>query len=104
MTGCTSKSAHAKGASVPTHFSSSKRTISSGDCSSAGSGRRGRKLGAEALRESEARFRALTELSSDWYWEQDENLRFTYLSTQANELTGYSSESSIGKTRWELAA
>ena len=62
-----------------------------------------RKLGAEALRESEARFRALTELSSDWYWEQDENLRFTYLSSQANELTGYASESSLGKTRWELA-
>ncbi len=48
-----------------------------------------RKLGAEALRESEARFRALTELSSDWYWEQDENLRFTYLSSQADDLTGY---------------
>ena len=61
-----------------------------------------RKLGAEALRESEARFRALTELSSDWYWEQDENLRFTYLSSQALDLTGYSGESSIGKTRWEL--
>ncbi|MFI3157160.1 MAG: response regulator [Methylococcaceae bacterium] len=29
------------------------------------------------LRESEARFRRLTELSSDWYWEQDENGRFT---------------------------
>jgi CheY-like chemotaxis protein len=25
------------------------------------------------LRESEARFRSLTELASDWYWEQDEN-------------------------------
>jgi PAS domain S-box-containing protein len=61
-----------------------------------------RKLAEEALRESEARFRALTELSSDWYWEQDENLRFTYLSSQANDLTGYSGESSLGKTRWEL--
>src|SRR5262245_8587629 len=61
-----------------------------------------RKLAEEALRESEARFRSLTELSSDWYWEQDENLRFTYLSSQANDLTGYSGESSIGKTRWEL--
>ncbi len=29
------------------------------------------------LHESEARFRRLTELSSDWYWEQDENGRFT---------------------------
>ena len=61
-----------------------------------------RKLAGEALRESEARFRSLTELSSDWYWEQDENLRFTYLSSRANDLTGYSGESSIGKTRWEL--
>ncbi|HKC44668.1 MAG TPA: PAS domain S-box protein, partial [Burkholderiales bacterium] len=62
-----------------------------------------RKLAEEALRESEARFRALTELSSDWYWEQDENLRFTYLSSQADDLTGYPGGSSIGKTRWELA-
>ena len=62
-----------------------------------------RKLAAEALRESEARFRSLTEISSDWYWGQDENLRFTYLSSQAGALTGYSGESSIGKTRWEIA-
>jgi PAS domain S-box-containing protein len=60
------------------------------------------KLAGEELRESEARFRALTELSSDWYWEQDENLRFTYLSNQAAHLTGYSGESSLGKTRWEI--
>jgi len=26
---------------------------------------------------SEARFRALTELSSDWYWEMDADFRFT---------------------------
>ncbi len=63
-----------------------------------------RKLAAEALRESEARFRNLTELSSDWYWKQDENLRFTYLSSQASDLTGYPGESSYGKTRWELAS
>src|SRR5262249_13676142 len=62
-----------------------------------------RKLAEEALRESEARFRTLTEISSDWYWEQDENLRFTYLSSQANDLTGYPGETSIGKSRWELA-
>ena len=29
------------------------------------------------LRESEARFRRLTELASDWYWEQDEKGNFT---------------------------
>jgi PAS domain S-box-containing protein len=61
-----------------------------------------RKVAEEALRRSEVRFRSLTELSSDWYWQQDENLRFTYLSGRANDLTGYSGESSIGKTRWEL--
>jgi PAS domain S-box-containing protein len=58
---------------------------------------------SDALRESEARFRSLTELSSDWYWRQDETLRFTYLSSQAIDLTGHPGESSYGKTRWELA-
>jgi PAS domain S-box-containing protein len=62
-----------------------------------------RKRMEEELRQSEARFRALTELSSDWYWRQDENLRFTYLSSQVDDLTGYSGESSLGKTRWEIA-
>jgi PAS domain S-box-containing protein len=60
------------------------------------------KVAAEDLRESEARFRALTELSSDWYWQQDEDLRFTYLSGQVGALTGYSGEFSLGKTRWEI--
>lgn len=32
------------------------------------------------LRESEARYRSLTELASDWYWEQDENGSFTKVS------------------------
>jgi diguanylate cyclase (GGDEF)-like protein/PAS domain S-box-containing protein len=36
-----------------------------------------------ALRESEARFRAMTNLSSDWYWEQDEEFRFTRLESRA---------------------
>jgi diguanylate cyclase (GGDEF)-like protein/PAS domain S-box-containing protein len=33
----------------------------------------------QAVRESEARFRSLTDLSSDWYWEQDAQHRFTRL-------------------------
>jgi PAS domain S-box-containing protein len=61
-----------------------------------------RRLADEALRESESRFRSLTELSSDWYWRQDEDLRFNYLSSQAADLTGYPGESSYGKARWEL--
>jgi len=60
------------------------------------------KLAAEELRESEARFRALTQLSSDWYWEQDEHLRFAYMSDHATALGGYTEDSSLGKTRWQL--
>jgi diguanylate cyclase (GGDEF)-like protein/PAS domain S-box-containing protein len=55
-----------------------------------------------ALREGEARFRTLAELSSDWYWEQDENFRFTYLSRGILHKAGSKPENSIGKTRWEL--
>jgi len=40
------------------------------------------------LRESEARFRALTELASDWYWESDENQRFTKVSGPLLEMLG----------------
>ena len=40
------------------------------------------------LRESEARFRSLTELASDWYWEQDENMKFTKVSGPVLEMLG----------------
>ncbi|MFH1871334.1 MAG: response regulator [Pseudomonadota bacterium] len=40
------------------------------------------------LRESEARFRSLTELASDWYWEQDENGNFIKVSGPVLEMLG----------------
>jgi len=40
------------------------------------------------LRESEARYRSLTELASDWYWEQDENGEFTKVSGPVLEMLG----------------
>jgi PAS domain S-box-containing protein len=40
------------------------------------------------LRESEARFRSLTELASDWYWEQDEIGNFTKVSGPVLEMLG----------------
>jgi PAS domain S-box-containing protein len=40
------------------------------------------------LRESEARYRSLTELASDWYWEQDENMAFTKVSGPVLEMLG----------------
>ena len=40
------------------------------------------------LRESEARYRSLTELAADWYWEQDENGNFTKVSGPVLEMLG----------------
>ena len=40
------------------------------------------------LRESEARFRSLTNLASDWYWEQDEHGNFTRVSGPVLEMLG----------------
>lgn len=40
------------------------------------------------LRESEARYRSLTELASDWYWEQDANGNFTKVSGPVLEMLG----------------
>ena len=40
------------------------------------------------LRESEARYRSLTELASDWYWEQDETGNFTKVSGPVLEMLG----------------
>ena len=40
------------------------------------------------LRQSESRFRSLTGLSSDWYWEQDEEFRLTFMSSRFVERTG----------------
>jgi len=62
-----------------------------------------RKQAEEVLRESEERFRDLTELSSDWYWEQDENFRFTMVSDNLHRRLGPLTQSIIGKARWELS-
>ncbi|MDP1565277.1 MAG: PAS domain S-box protein, partial [Polaromonas sp.] len=41
-----------------------------------------RKLAEERSRANEERFRALVELSNDWFWEQDENFRFVQIAGQ----------------------
>jgi len=55
----------------------------------------------DTLRESEARFRRMTELSADTYWEQDENLRYTRTGS-GQDIAGYATDVNQGKTRWEL--
>jgi len=57
-----------------------------------------------ALRESEERFRSLFELSSDWYWEQDEQYRFVRYSDNVDDKAGVlPSSTSMGFARWEQA-
>ena len=57
-----------------------------------------------SMRESEARFRALTQLSSDWYWEQDSEFRFVRFDGELVRQAGRSGPDSLGKTRWEVGA
>ncbi len=56
-----------------------------------------------AQAESEARFRDFAGASSDWFWEQDENLRFTFVSRSSRRSPTVSAENLIGKTRRESA-
>jgi len=63
----------------------------------------GRRRAERELRESEARFRSLTELSSDWFWEQNEEFRFVMFSGGDRDAAwGNDRFSSVGLRRWEL--
>ena len=48
------------------------------------------------LRESEARFKSFTELSSDWYWEQDAQGKFTKFSGPVFEMLGIDPDGTMG--------
>lgn len=50
---------------------------------------------ADALRRSESRFRAFATVSSDWFWEQDADLRFSYFSDDRRQ-------SYLGTLPWAL--
>ena len=53
------------------------------------------------LRAEEARFRDLSEMSSDWFWEMDAGLRFTEMSGGLIQ-TKLPPSRTLGKLRWEL--
>lgn len=61
-----------------------------------------RKRAELALRQSEQRFKDIAEVSSDWIWECDEELRFTYFSERFLEITGVQTMDLLGKTRTEI--
>jgi PAS domain S-box-containing protein len=54
------------------------------------------------LRESEARYRCLTELACDWYWEQDQTGNFTKVGGPVLELLGTSADGSTGKDGYAM--
>jgi PAS domain S-box-containing protein len=56
----------------------------------------------KALLESEQRFRALVETTSDWVWEVDQNAAYTCASPKLKDLLGYEPEEVIGKTPFDL--
>ncbi len=60
-----------------------------------------RKLSEQRVAESEAKYRGLVELSSDWFWEQDQTGRFTSITARGVRLKALE-EVSLGKARWEL--
>lgn len=56
------------------------------------------------LSRSEQRFRDLAQSASDWFWETDADLRYTYMSERFFETSGLRPEDFIGKTRREIVA
>lgn len=62
---------------------------------------RRRKTAEISLRDSQQRFRDFANSSSDWFWEMDNQLRFSYFSGRFEEVTGVSPSKLLGKTRQE---
>ncbi len=64
-----------------------------------------RKRGEEALRESETRFRILTAMSSDFYWESDAEHRLTARDSanrKVSSVSVFQRGAQIGERRWEI--
>ena len=60
------------------------------------------RLAQDALKESEAHYRLLTESASDVVWQLDCDLRFTYVSPADERLRGYRANEVIGSHIYEL--
>ncbi|MFI5295260.1 MAG: PAS domain S-box protein [Thermodesulfovibrionales bacterium] len=61
-----------------------------------------RKRAEDEIRESQEQFKALTESTSDWIWEVDEEGRYTYVSPRIRDLLGYEPEEVVHKTPFDL--
>lgn len=61
-----------------------------------------RERAREELEAEREQYRALVEQTSDWVWEVDTEVRYTYASPQVREILGYTSEEVLGKTPFDL--
>jgi len=59
-----------------------------------------RRAAEEALKESEQRLRGFTEAASDWFWEQDAELRFTFVSDRKQTVQDLYGQDMLGR-RWD---
>ncbi len=59
---------------------------------------------SSALREYRERFDSFIELSSEGYWEQDENYRFTLITGGTLGRSGIDPKTYVGTTRWDHGA
>ena len=57
----------------------------------------------QKIQESEQRFRDYSAASSDWFWEMDSDLRFSFFSDRAEVVLGTSPTSLLGLRREEIA-
>lgn len=60
-------------------------------------------LSQQALKLSEERFRDFADSTSDWCWEMDENMRFSFMSASFERISGYKKEQILGLTREEFS-
>ncbi len=61
-----------------------------------------RKRAEEAQQAGEERFRDIVAAASDWFWEIDAELRLSYLSEPAGDISGLEIEKLLGRTPWEI--
>jgi PAS domain S-box-containing protein len=57
-----------------------------------------------AAAERERRFRGLLGIAADWYWELDDEFRFTHVSDSRATGLGLAPRNALGSTPWEISA
>lgn len=63
-----------------------------------------RRINAEIAQKVAAdKLRDFAESASDWFWELDQDLRFSHVSERFEEVIGNHTSEILGKTRWEIA-